>query len=817
MSPVATAARPTQRTVSYHNLHPGQQAVLASTAKIILMLAGTGGGKALALDTPILTTAGWREMGDLQVGDRVFDERGVPCRVVYTSPTFLDHRCYRVRFSDGTDVVADEGHEWYAWDHSARRASRRAANPLSRPRVVTTPDLRPQNGRRWSIQVAGPLQYVSRHFTVDPYVLGAWLGDGSSRTAAITIGDEDAPQMIKNLISAGCPVGAEYQRQGNCATYSLGVVGKERDEQSGQYRANGSLCTSLKTLEVWGNKHIPLHYQRTHEWQRMALLQGLMDTDGHVAKDGGCEYVSTNKRLAEDVEVLVRGLGIKATLRTSPCAGSRSGEKHRLVFRTDKTVFRLPRKSLTQALAPYRAQVNEMRYVEAVEPVDSVPTRCIAVDSPSHLFLCTQALIPTHNTKFGPIWCLEQHRKFPDQHGMIVAPHTVLEDTTQDLFLQLMDRKLHLGQWVNKQSRTWQWHGSEAKVFFCSSDTPESLEGKHAGWIWMDEFGQKQFPEEAWIAIKRRVGFHEASVLGTTTPYILHWILDLWDDAAINRYFSVPDMDKRATAIAAWEAGEPMDWGWLQETVQEKPDGDEDIEVIRFASIANPKYPLKSFERARKTETDWQFRMFYLAEQARSAGLIYGEVLDAIYVDELPDDAHGDAKAGRAAWSRYAGLDFGYDNPTHVLFGALSPKSAGDVLYLYDEYVRRKVSDMENARAAHQREVRRAWGDSTAPTAIATYRKFGWDIAKAGRHEVRAGISEVIGRAKEGRLKIVRGACPVLDRQILTYVWDEKRPDTPVKKEDHGPDALRYLVHGLRRGQRKRQKGPIWLWNRDVM
>jgi hypothetical protein len=414
-------------------------------------------------------------------------------------------------------------------------------------------------------------------------------------------------------------------------------------------------------------------------------------------------------------------------------------------------------------------------------------------------------------TKFGPIWCFEQHKKWPDRDGMIVAPHTVLQTTTQPLFLQMMQTNLDLGGWVNKQSGIWQWKGSNAKVFFRSSDTPESLEAIHAGWIWMDEFGQEQFPQNAWSALKRRRAFHKAPVLGTSTPYVLHWITELWDEAAVNRYFSVPDMEARQRAIDAAAAGEPMDWSWLTETVQEKVDGDEEIEVIRFASIANPKYPEEEFERARRTFSDWEFRMFFLAEQARSAGLIYGEVLDSIFVDELPQDAHGNKE--RPPWRRYAGLDFGTTNPTAILYGAVSPK---DVLYIYDEFYRKNSTDMENARDAHQREVQRAWGDPAGRQAIETYRKMGWHIFAAGKHEVRAGISEVLARANEGKLKIVRKNCPQLERELNGYIWDEKRPDTPIKQRDHGPDALRYLVHGLRRGQRRRQKGPIHFWNRGA-
>lgn len=84
-------------------------------------------GKALAVDTVIPTPSGWSQMSDLAVGDQVFDDRGRPCSVVAVSPVMHGRPCYRLTFSDGTSIVADEEHQWKTW-------TRQAENPS----VVTT-------------------------------------------------------------------------------------------------------------------------------------------------------------------------------------------------------------------------------------------------------------------------------------------------------------------------------------------------------------------------------------------------------------------------------------------------------------------------------------------------------------------------------------------------------------------------------------------------------------------------------------------------------------------------------------------------------
>lgn len=80
-----------------------------------------GSGKALALDTPLPTPTGWTTMGNVQVGDWLFDEQGHQCRVIRKSEVFTDHDCYRVSFSDGETIVCDAGHLWQVEDIYGRR------------------------------------------------------------------------------------------------------------------------------------------------------------------------------------------------------------------------------------------------------------------------------------------------------------------------------------------------------------------------------------------------------------------------------------------------------------------------------------------------------------------------------------------------------------------------------------------------------------------------------------------------------------------------------------------------------------------------
>jgi len=148
-------------------------------------------GKALALDTPIATPAGWSTMGDLRVGDHVFDRHGVPCRVTWVSPIWTDRPCYVVRTGDGEAITADAEHEWPA------RLRRSCGEYLHTTKTLAHP--RTKNAQ---ITGAAGLELPDVDLPVDPYVLGAWLGDGDSRGAMITCVDLE---IVERIRAAGIP------------------------------------------------------------------------------------------------------------------------------------------------------------------------------------------------------------------------------------------------------------------------------------------------------------------------------------------------------------------------------------------------------------------------------------------------------------------------------------------------------------------------------------------------------------------------------------------------------------------------------------
>jgi hypothetical protein len=365
-------------------------------------------GQALPLDTPIATPDGWTTMGGLEVGSRLFDETGRICHVVARSPVWRSRPCFRVTFSDGSSLIADENHLWESHTYKARHHGHE-------PSVVTTAEMAATmhygTGRRQPLNHAvvkpGPLQYVRQDQLIDPYVLGAWLGDGTSLAATVTSASWDAGDLAALMEERGYPT----------KTIHNGAP----DGNGRLVKIYGDLQSRLRALGLIGNKHIPDGYLRGSIAQRIDLLCGLMDTDGS-SSNGRCEFSNTNRDLVDGVAILVRSLGCHASIapiKRNPDARimgkpvAQLQHAWRVCFSPTFTPFRLSRKvdhfergprrqrgkAASRALGP-----RQWRVVTAIESVEPVDTVCIEVDSPSHLFLAGHALIPTHNSMIRPAY-----------------------------------------------------------------------------------------------------------------------------------------------------------------------------------------------------------------------------------------------------------------------------------------------------------------------------------------------------------------------------------------------------------------------------
>jgi len=152
---------------------------------------------------------------------------------------------------------------------------------------------------------------------------------------------------------------------------------------------------------VLGAKHIPAAYLRASERQRRELLAGLLDTDGTVNPTGSPQLTVTNPRLAQDARELIHSLGYRSGFSTRPVRGrsAASSTAYTITFTTDDDVFSLERKRLVHKdrRRPSTARLRQ-RMVVAVEPVESVPVRCVQIAHPDHLYLAGRAFVPTHNS-----------------------------------------------------------------------------------------------------------------------------------------------------------------------------------------------------------------------------------------------------------------------------------------------------------------------------------------------------------------------------------------------------------------------------------
>ncbi|HET6876862.1 MAG TPA: dCTP deaminase [Jatrophihabitans sp.] len=385
-------------------LHPGEF-VLGSTLEVVTLpddLAGRLEGKALALDTPVPTPRGWRTMGELAVGDEVFDETGAPCRVVAATEVMLGRPCRRVRLSDGSAFVADAAHLWVTVTKSARK---HGAPPAARTTDEIAATLRAGDECNHHIPLAGPVQYPTAHLPIDPYLFGYWLGDGTSTKAEITIGAEDEAFVREQFHRSGFGSWhASNLRAFRVGGLSPGRVGRQRDA-SGRYCGDGSLSSSLRALGVLGNKHIPMEYLTAGAAQRLALLQGLMDSDGYVDVYGRCEFISVRECLADGVVELAASLGLRPVKRKKRAMlnGIDHGPAYQVKFTPRLPVFRLPRKV---ARLKTDNRQHAFRGIVSVEEIASVPVRCIEVSAPSGLFLIGHNYVPTHNSSLGRLGLL---------------------------------------------------------------------------------------------------------------------------------------------------------------------------------------------------------------------------------------------------------------------------------------------------------------------------------------------------------------------------------------------------------------------------
>lgn len=441
---------------------------------------GTKLGKATLLSEPIPTIDGWKTMGDIKEGDYVFDIDGKPTLVEYTTDPMYGRKCYEVVFSDGSVVKVDAEHLWETQTHNCRKNTARVISDVtgrnksttSKAEVRSTEEIKntltvkvgSKTRPNHSVDVCGQVEFPEKSLPLDPYVLGVWLGDGSTSAGSVAGIDEE---IFEELDKAGYP--------------SRLAVGAP------QLRIVKGLADRLRDIGVFKNKHVPAQYMVGSVEQRLSLLQGLMDTDGYVDAKGHCFFYNTNKLLADAAQELAQSLGVKVIREEK--IGRLYGVEHKLCyivyFTTDLPVFRLPRK--LARLRPVSLKTKK-RYIVAINDIPSEPVKCIRVASPRHLFLVSKAYIPTHNT-FG--CCIAMVKYAWNTKNSISwwgAPTYVQSKNAYNLIKQLLPKDTYNDYKADLVIEILEPDGTvRSKIEFKSADNPDNMRGFGVNFFVADE------------------------------------------------------------------------------------------------------------------------------------------------------------------------------------------------------------------------------------------------------------------------------------------------------------------------------------------
>lgn len=374
-------------------------------------------GKALRYDTPVLTTTGWKRHGDLKPGDFVFGGDGKPRRVKWNSGVYKCESQF-VNFADGFSLIAARQHEWVVYaDHDNHKGRVRE--------IVETQNIFAKRNRRNPfIPADAIIEMPKRVLPIDPYLLGVWLGDGNKFDKWISCGAEDI----------------EHLRQ-----YAIEI---KKDKTAFRVHLKGLETRNLREIGVLFNKHIPVEYLLADAESRRELLRGLMDTDGYINTRGTCEFCQKDGTLANDVYLLLRTLGYKATRHkyVARLYGKDCGNKVRIMFNPDRTerIFDIPRKQLRLENKTCADRPDKKRFfIDSVTEYGEANVNCIEVDG--GIYLAGYELVPTHNSqgssRFLPA---EMLGLYPDLRICICSyAATIAKDFNRDVQRLIDNDKYH--------------------------------------------------------------------------------------------------------------------------------------------------------------------------------------------------------------------------------------------------------------------------------------------------------------------------------------------------------------------------------------
>lgn len=345
--------------------------VLQGKIKRLLINIAPRYSKAVDVATPIMTTKGFKRADEIAIGDYMFGRNGKPTKVLGVYPQGVTD-AFRVTFSDGSSLITSGEHLWALNHRDLSRKNKFQFQEIRQTKELIGTLYSCDGHKMWHIPTTyGITPTENQELEIDPYLLGCWLGDGSSYKSEICTMDGE-------VVSA-------FEKCG----YGVTIRKHQNSGKAIEYGITGGFYVALKKLGLLGNKHIPTKYLLASKDERLALLRGLCDTDGTCNKQTGqVIFCCTNPTLRRDVKTLLATLGYYYT----EC-------DYQIMLRAKDCPFTLPRH--VKKWKPLTKKHFSKRFISSIDKVEDRETVCFTVDADDHLYCAGEDMIVTHNTEIA--------------------------------------------------------------------------------------------------------------------------------------------------------------------------------------------------------------------------------------------------------------------------------------------------------------------------------------------------------------------------------------------------------------------------------
>jgi capsid portal protein len=348
------------------------------------------------LDAKVLTPTGWTTMGEMQIGSQVIGSDGRPHVVTQVLPQG-EQEVYRVEFADGSSTECTLEHKWQVTNSYDRK--RGVSRLMSLAEIIEDGFFYDCGTAKWSAPLVDPVVFApAPPLPIDPYLFGYLLGNGCFRGHGLTFACNSVDaEELEAFVSAALPEGVALTKRDRAPK-------KAFEFRFGNTNPHHTKINKMREIAkgtgLWDrtahDKFIPEVYLRASVEDRISLLQGLVDSDGHVGETA-VRYVTVSEALANGVAELVSSLGGICTIRPMK----------------NRTTLQLTIRQLPEHIVPARLSRKANAYAPADTPrmrtfagaslVRRVETQCISVDVPDNLYVTDQYIL-THNCPRGIIF-----------------------------------------------------------------------------------------------------------------------------------------------------------------------------------------------------------------------------------------------------------------------------------------------------------------------------------------------------------------------------------------------------------------------------